>query len=226
VKRPVESAAQADHFLVTGFTGDGLSQVLVPAGAPGVSVTPLHSIDLTRRFATVTFDDVRVPRTALVGEPGDAGPQVERQLLLACVVLCAETVGTMQRGFDMTVEWGFERYSFGRPLASYQALKHRFADMRLWAESCQAITDAAADAADVPDALHLARVANAYVGDHAPAIIQDCIQLHGSIGVTWEHDLHLFLRRATVDRVLLGSPAQHRAEVGRSLLAGAGAPDA
>jgi alkylation response protein AidB-like acyl-CoA dehydrogenase len=211
-KRPVESALQAHYLLVTGRTGDGLTQVLVPAGTPGVSCAPLRGVDLTRRFAAVTFDDVRLPADAVVGDVGGAGAQVERQLQLALVMLCAESVGAMEAGFAMTVEWARDRYSFGRPLDSYQALKHRFADMKSWLEASHAISDAAAAAVDArsPGADGLVSVAKAYIGEYGPELLQDCVQLHGGIGLTYEHDLHLFLRRATLDRALYGTPAQHR----------------
>lgn len=215
VKRPVEAAAQASHFLVTGRTDAGLAQVLVPADARGVSIAPLASVDLTRRFAEVRFDRVRLPVDAIVGAFGAAEAQVERQLRIALVLLAAESVGAMQRGFDMTLAWAQDRYSFGRPLASYQALKHRFADMKAWLEASHAIADAAAVAVDAgaPDAAELASAAKAYVGDHGAELLQDCVQLHGGIGVTFEHDLHLFLRRSTVDRALLGTPAEHRRRI-------------
>jgi alkylation response protein AidB-like acyl-CoA dehydrogenase len=215
VKRPVEAAAEASHLLVTGRSEAGLSQVLVPADAPGVRITPLKSVDLTRRFATVAFDGVRLPASSLVGEPGGADAQVERQLQIALVLLCAESVGAMQSGFDTTVAWAFDRYSFGRPLASYQALKHRFADMKAWLEASHAITDAAAAAVDAgaPEAGELASIAKAYVGDHGAELLQDCVQLHGGIGVTFEHDMHLYLRRHTLNRALFGTPAEHRRRI-------------
>ena len=144
VARPVESASVAERLLVTGRTGSGLTQVLVSADADGVEISPMHAVDLTRRFSVVRFDGVRVPVESLVGEVGGAAPAVDRQLLLALVVCAAESVGALQRAFDMTVEWSFDRYSFGRPLASYQALKHRFADMKAWLEGSHAIADAAA----------------------------------------------------------------------------------
>jgi alkylation response protein AidB-like acyl-CoA dehydrogenase len=215
VKRPVESAGQAAHFLVTGRTGEGVTQVLVPADAVGVSLKPLHAIDVTRRFWEVTFDEVRVPRRALVGDAGDAAEQVERQVQVAAVISTAESVGAMERAFDMTLEWAFDRYSFGRPLASYQALKHRFAYMKSWLEASHAIGDAAALAvADgAPEAAELASAAKAFVGDHGTELAQDCVQLHGGIGVTYEHDLHLFLRRITLNRSLQGCPADHRQRI-------------
>jgi len=156
-----------------------------------------------------------VPNEALVGEVGGAAEQVEHQLQLALVILNAESVGAMQTAFDMTVEWAFDRYSFGRPLASYQELKHRFADMKTWLEASHAISDAAAEAvaSGAPDAGQLVSVAKAYIGDYGSELMQDCVQIHGGIGVTYEHDLHLFLRRHTLDRALFGTPAEHRERI-------------
>jgi alkylation response protein AidB-like acyl-CoA dehydrogenase len=215
VKRPVETGSESEHFLVTGHTGDALTQVLVPASAAGVTVEPMHTLDLTRRFSVVRFDEVRVPVTAVVGEIGRAALQVERQLQLALVMLNAEMVGAMQTAFDMTVEWAFDRYTFGRPLASYQELKHRFADMKAWLEASNAISDAAAAAvqASAPDARELVSVAKAYIGQYGAELVQDCVQIHGGIGLTFEHDLHLFLRRVTVDSALFGTPAEHRQRI-------------
>ena len=211
-KRPVEAAGQATHLLVAGRTGSGLSQVVVPAGAAGVSINAMDSVDLTRRFYSVDFEEVRVPITAAVGEPGGAEAQVNRLLQHALVIQCAESVGAMERGFDLTVEWAFDRYSFGRPLASYQALKHRFADMKSWLEGGHAIVDAAADAvqSESPDAAELASAAKAFVGHYGAELLHDCVQIHGGIGVTFEHDLHLYLRRLTLNRMLFGTPAEHR----------------
>jgi alkylation response protein AidB-like acyl-CoA dehydrogenase len=212
VKRPVESAKVASHFLVSGVTGDGLTQVIVPATADGISVTPMRGVDLTRRFSVVRFDGVRVPATSIVGRVGDAAAAVERQLQQALVILNAEAVGAMQRAFDMTVEWAFDRYSFGRPLASYQALKHRFAHMATWLQASHAISDEAARAVAeaAPEAGELASAAKAYIGEYGAELLQECVQLHGGIGVTFEHDLHLFLRRAVLNQGLYGTAAEHR----------------
>jgi alkylation response protein AidB-like acyl-CoA dehydrogenase len=211
-KRPVEAASVADALLVTGRTGDGLTQVLVPTDTPGLTLQPMRSVDLTRKFWTARFDGVRLPADAVVGTVGGAGPHVDHQLSVGLVLLCAESVGAMQSAFEMTVEWAFDRYSFGRPLASYQELKHRFADMKTWLEASHAVTDAAADAVedDRPDAAELVSGAAAYVGEYGTELLQDCVQLHGGIGLTYEHDLHAFLRRVTLNRVLLGTPALHR----------------
>jgi alkylation response protein AidB-like acyl-CoA dehydrogenase len=122
----------------------------------------------------------------------------------------------MQAAFDMTVEWAFDRYSFGRPLASYQALKHRFADMFVWLQASHAVSDAALSAVDsgAPGAVELASAAKAYIGEYGAELIQECVQLHGGMGMTFEHDVHLYLRRLTVDRALYGTPADHLRSVG------------
>jgi alkylation response protein AidB-like acyl-CoA dehydrogenase len=211
IKRPVEAAGSADHLLVTGRSEGGLTQVLVPADAAGLSIEPLKGVDLTRRYATVAFDGVRVPSDALVGEPGGAEAAVERQLHHALVIANAESVGALQAGFDMTVEWSFDRYSFGRPLASYQALKHRFADMKTWLEAGHAISDAGAAAVAAGDAVaaELVSAAKAFIGDRGNELLQDCVQIHGGIGVTYEHDLHLFLRRVMVNSAVHGTAREH-----------------
>jgi alkylation response protein AidB-like acyl-CoA dehydrogenase len=131
------------------------------------------------------------------------------------VISAAEMVGSMQVAFDMTLEYAFDRYSFGRPLASYQALKHRFADMKMWLEASHAIADAAAAAvvAGDPDAAEITSAAKAFIGDHGNELMQECVQLHGGIGVTYEHDLHLYLRRQSLDRTLYGTPTEHRQRI-------------
>ena len=171
----------------------------------------MKGLDLVRRYAKVDFTDVAVPRSALLGVEGEARPAIERQLRTALILQCAEMVGATERVFDFTVQYAFDRYSFGRPLASYQALKHRFADMKLWLESALAITVDASKAGD--DASEMAAIAKAYVAEQCPEIIQDCVQMHGGIGVTWDHDLHLYLRRVTTHRQIYGQPAEHRDRV-------------
>ncbi|MDT5189967.1 MAG: hypothetical protein QOI28_2218 [Mycobacterium sp.] len=220
VKRPVDTGGQADWILVTATGPDGMSQFLVPSTAPGLRITPLHGLDLVRRHAEIQFEGVRVPASAVVGVLGGASPSFEAQLQTALVLQCAEIVGATDRVFDFTVQYAFDRSSFGRALASYQALKHRFADMKLWLESAHAITvDATRAVQDgAPDAGEVVRIAKAYVAERCPELIQDCIQMHGGIGVTWEHDLHLYLRRVVLHRQTYGDPIQHRDQV--AILAG------
>jgi alkylation response protein AidB-like acyl-CoA dehydrogenase len=211
-KTPVEAAAEADWLLVAASVEGAPTHLLVDPGAPGVTVSPIESLDLVRRFATVTFDAVTVPATAVVGEVGGAADEIERLIQVAVVLQCAEMAGAVDRMFGVTLEYAFDRYSFGRPLASYQALKHRFADLKLWVEACLATAQAAAGAVDRQStrAGELVSTAKSYIGDRAPAILQDCVQLQGGIAVTWDHDLHLYLRRVVQDTVLYGTPADHR----------------
>ena len=209
---PVESAAHASHLLVTGMSEGGMTQVLVPANAPGVTIKPLKAIDVTRRFGKVSFAGVRAPASALVGAFGKADVEVARQIQVAAVILSAESVGAMDAAFDMTIDWAFNRYTFGRALASYQALKHRFADMKSWLEASHAISDAAAKAVGEgsASAAELASAARSYIGVQGVELAQDCVQMHGGIGVTYEHDLHFFLRRVTLDALLYGTPGDHK----------------
>ncbi len=219
-KRPVESANDASHILVTGRSGERLSQVLVPTNAPGVSLSPMNGVDLTRRFSTVQFDSVRVAHTALVGDLGGAADAIEHQRLLALLMANAEAVGAMQTGFNMTLEWAVDRYSFGRPLASYQAIKHRFADMSSWLEASHALCDSstAALSARSADAAELGSAAKAFIGEFGSELLQECVQFHGGIGVTFEHDLHMSLRRHTTNRALFGTPAEHRRRVAQAAI--------
>ncbi|HSV83248.1 MAG TPA: acyl-CoA dehydrogenase family protein [Ramlibacter sp.] len=212
VKDRVEAGDMSDLFLVTATLDGQVAQFLVPARAPGVKVARMWSLDFTRHFAQVTFDNVELSADALVSCGEES---IERQSQLLYALQCAETAGATQRVFDMTLDWAFDRIAFGRSLASYQAVKHRFADMKSWLEAMHATTSDAVAAVQhaSPQACVLTRVANLFVSTRALAIMQECVQLHGGIGVTWEHDLHIYLRRATVNSVMYGTPIEHRASL-------------
>ena len=214
-KWPVEAADRARYLLLTARCDGRLTQFLIPADTAGIVIEPLQGLDLVRRFARVRFDAVRVDAACLVGAEGGAADDVERQLQIGLGVSCAESAGAVARVFEFTLEWAFERYSFGRPLASYQALKHRFADMKTYLEGCHAAASAAlhAIAGGAADSACQARVAKAFIGDFAPEIVQECVQMHGGIGVTWDHDIHLYLRRVATNRAILGTPREHRASI-------------
>jgi alkylation response protein AidB-like acyl-CoA dehydrogenase len=213
VKDRVEAGAQSDLLLVVAQADDGVRQFLVPTDASGVRVEPQQSIDLVKQYARVHFDGVTIERSAVVD--GNAADLLDRQSQIAQLLQCAEVVGILQTVFDFTVAWALDRHTFGRPLASYQALKHRFADMKMWLEACRATTAAAVTAISnrSPEATLSASIAKSYVGEMATEIIQGCVQLHGGIGVTWEHDLHLYLRRATLYRSMFGTPEEHNLRV-------------
>jgi alkylation response protein AidB-like acyl-CoA dehydrogenase len=210
VKTVVQDAQNADVLLVAARAETGLTQVLVPCTTPGVTIEPLESLDLTRRLATVRFERVSLPSTSVLGEPETAGAAIERLMQIAVVLQCAETVGTIDRTLEFTVKYAKVRQAFGRPIGSFQAVKHRLAQMLGWLEGCRAVTLAAARAVDRDvDAAEFSSAAKAYVGGHAPLITRGCLQIHGGIGYTWEHDMHLYLRRIESNRALYGSPEQH-----------------
>jgi alkylation response protein AidB-like acyl-CoA dehydrogenase len=214
-KDRVEAGAQSGVLLVVARCDEGIRQFLVPTDAPGVRIAAQQSVDLVKQYARVDFDGVVVEGSAAVGGPAEAAAMIGRQSQLAQVLQCAEVVGILQTVFDFTVQWALDRHTFGRPLASYQVLKHGFADMKLWLEACRATTSAAvADvAARSPKADLSASIAKSYVGEMAGRIVQACVQMHGGIGVTWEHDLHLYLRRVTLYRSMFGTPEEHNLRV-------------
>jgi alkylation response protein AidB-like acyl-CoA dehydrogenase len=215
VKDRVEAGTHADVFLVVAECDGVLRQFVVAADSPGVSVTAQTSVDLVKTYARVQFEGVEVAASAAVGTAEQTAAIIERQRQIALALQCAETVGVLDAVLSLTHQWLLDRHSFGRPLASYQALKHRFADMKMWFEACRATTAAAVAAVDARslDAPKLVSVAKAYVGERAPVMLQDCVQLHGGIGVTWEHDLHLYLRRVALNRAMFGSPEDHHRAV-------------
>src|SRR5215212_1101200 len=215
VKDRVEAGAESAVLLVVARCDGALRQFLVPTDTAGVRVEPQRSIDLVKRYARVQFDGVEVDEYAVVGSAGQTAELIARQSHIAQVLQCAEVVGILDTVLAFTIQWGFDRHSFGRPLGSYQALKHKYADLKIWFESCRATTNAAVAevASRSPEADMAVSVAKSYVGEHAPGMLQHCIQLHGGIGVTWEHDLHLYLRRVMLDRSLFGTPDEHNLRV-------------
>ncbi|AKS34592.1 acyl-CoA dehydrogenase family protein [Mycolicibacterium goodii] len=215
VKDRVEAGDQAGLMLVVALL-DGLPrQFLVATDSPGVTVTAQNSLDLVKRYARVEFDAATVDESAVVGTAEQTPAIIERQRQIALVLQCAETVGILDAVLAMTNRWLLDRNSFGRPLASYQALKHRFADMKMWFEAARATTAGAVAAVGARSdaAEFLVSVAKAYVGERTSVMLQDCVQLHGGIGVTWEHDLHLYLRRASLNRAMFGAPEDHHRAV-------------
>jgi alkylation response protein AidB-like acyl-CoA dehydrogenase len=207
----VEAAELADDLIVTATGEEGLSQFLIPAYAPGVTIRPVETLDLGRRLAEVTFDDVRVGSQMLLGAPGAAAEAVERQLQLALVLQSAETVGVTDRALEFTLDWVNQRMAFGRPIGSFQALKHRLADHVTQLEGAKAITAYAASAVQsrAEDAAIAVSIAKSQCGRFSVEIIRDCLQMHGGIGMTFDHDIHFYLRRAVSNEALFGTPARH-----------------
>jgi alkylation response protein AidB-like acyl-CoA dehydrogenase len=161
------------------------------------------------------LDGVQADLSTAVGTPGQAGDLIERQLQIALVLTIAESVGSMNRIFDITLDYAKARTAFGRPIGSFQAIKHSLADTGLLLEMAQGMATAAAKAVGDarPDAGEVASMAKALVGDNGVALSQNCFQTFGGIGYTWEHDQHLFLRRLALDALLYGEPAAHRERI-------------
>ena len=215
IKDRVEAGDQADHLLVGALLDGELVQFVVPADAPGVSVEPVWALDLTRRFATARFDGVELSEDQRVRSDRPAAQLIETQQQVLHVLQAAETAGAVGFVFEMTHTWTADRFAFGRPLGSYQAIKHRMADMVTLVHAIQAIVRDAALAVSHGDARasQLARIASLFTATRSLEIMQDCVQIHGGIGVTWEHDLHLYLRRAVTNRAHYGTPEELRSSL-------------
>ncbi len=216
--RPVPGALGADWLLVSTDGNDGVSQFMVDAISPGITVTPLEALDVTQRYGSVSFDDVVVPVTSAIGHAGGADRDVEVQLQLACVLSTAETVGAMDALFELTRRYALDRTAFGRPIGSFQAVKHQLADLSLALEASKAIAAAAVRAVqeDRKEAGEVVSMAKSWVADAGIDLAQGCAQVFAGIGFTWEHDLHLFLRRITMNGVLFGQPDWHRERICRA----------
>jgi alkylation response protein AidB-like acyl-CoA dehydrogenase len=193
---------------------EGLSLFLVPR-AHGVDVKLLPTMDQTRKLCEVTFNDVRVSADALLGPKDGAWAPLSRVLDRATVALCAEMCGGAQRVLDMTTEYAKIRVAFGKPIGSYQGVKHKAADMLVEIENAKSLTYYAAWAMDenVPEAPLAASMAKAYVSDAFRKAAGAGIQLHGGIGFTWEHDLHLYFKRAKSSEFTFGDATYHRERV-------------
>ena len=194
---------------------EGLSLFLVPKGAKGLEVKLLPTMDQTRKLCEVTFSDVTVGADALLGAKDQAWGPLSRVLDRATVALCAEMCGGAQRVLDMTTDYAKIRVAFGKPIGSYQGVKHRAADMLVEVENAKSLTYYAAWAMDenVPEAPLAASMAKAYVSDAYRRTAGAGIQLHGGIGFTWEHDLHLYFKRAKSSEFTFGDASYHRERV-------------
>ena len=207
----------ASLILVVARAGGGPSLFAVDASASGLTRRKLETLDMTRKMAALEFADT--PARLIAGEGAAAGI-LERTLWLAAVALAAEQVGAAQKCLDMSVDYAKLRVQFGRPIGSFQAIKHKCADMLLEVESARSAAYYAAwAAADGSDELPLlASLAKAYCSDAFANAATESIQIHGGIGFTWEHDAHLYYRRAKSTEQFLGSPSEHRDLLAQRLL--------
>ncbi len=221
VKRFVPWAHVADAVLVPARGPEGLSLFLIAPNAAGVSLRPMVGIDLTNRWSEMTLTDVPVKPDAVVGRSGAAGPLLEALLRRAAVCASAEMLGAARRCLDMSVEYAKVREQFGQPIGSFQAIRHRCADMLVAAENAHAAVYYAAWAlnAGAEDASVASSICKAYVSDAARHIAGDAIQVHGGIGFTWEYDLHLYFKRAKALEPLYGDAEFHRELIARHVVA-------
>ncbi len=223
-KRYVVDGHVADLIIVAaraeGTTGrEGIGLFLVPADSPGVERRALPTLDQTRRLAEVVLDGVRVGANASLGTAGQAAPMLEKTLHLAAIALAAEQVGGAERCLQMAVAYAQEREQFGRVIGSFQAIKHKCADMMVLVEAARsAVYYAACAATDDTDELPaVASLAKAYCSDAYFQCAADNIQIHGGVGFTWEYDCHLHFKRAKSSESLLGDPPHHREQVAQAI---------
>jgi alkylation response protein AidB-like acyl-CoA dehydrogenase len=223
VKLFVPDAGAADYLVVAARTRgegeEGISLFLIKGRPKGMTVTPLQTLDMTRRWNEVRFDGVELDGDALMGAPHKAWPPLKRTLEWGTAALCAEMVGGAQKVLESSTEYAKTRHQFGKPIGIYQAVSHKLADMLVLSESARSATYYAAWAveADAPDRSLASSMAKAYVSDAYRKVAGDGIQVHGGIGFTWEHDMHLYFKRAKASEVTLGDATYHRELVAQAL---------
>ena len=203
----VIDAAESDVLLTPARTPDGPAVFAVDRDDAGVEVTPLVTLDQTRKQARVEFTGARGVRLSGAA----VAPLVDRAYSTSCALLAAELSGVAARCLDMTTEYARERVQFGRPIGSFQAIKQKLADLLIQVESARSAAAAAVDAVatDSPDLCWTAALAKAYCSEAAMHASEETIQIHGGVGFTWEHDAHLYLKRARSGQELLGTVREH-----------------
>ena len=216
IERVVDAGA-ADDLLVAADGPDGLGLYAVAAAGPGVERTPLVTLDLTRPQATIRFSDAPA---RLVAGADEAERVIGHALQVGSALLAVEQVGASQHLLHLSVDYAKSRLQFGRPIGSFQAVKHRLADLLVELEHARSTAyhavSALTDGTDDPALA--ASIAQATCSAAFSRIAADTIQVHGGIGFTWEHQAHLYLKRATTDAALLGTAEQHRSRVAALVL--------
>ena len=212
----VVDGATADLLLVAARTADGPSLFAVDGDSPGITRRPAPTLDLTRKQARL---ELAGAPAELVGAPGAGWEAVARTLDLGAVGLAAEQVGGAARALEMAVDYAMVRHQFGRPIGSFQAVKHLCADMLVEVESARSAAYHAIWAADHdPEELPVAAsLAKAYCSDAFTFVAGQNIQVHGGVGFTWEHPAHLYIKRAKTDQLLLGDALHHRRLLARRI---------
>ncbi|MEM7412755.1 MAG: acyl-CoA dehydrogenase family protein [Myxococcota bacterium] len=220
-KRYVVDGHHADWIVVSGRSpgsagDDGIGLFVVPGDAGGLTRTPLATMDMTRRQAELRFDGVRVAGDARLGGAAPGAPALRRALDRAAIALAAEQVGGAQRCLDLSVAYAKEREQFGRPIGSFQSIKHKCADMMVLVETARSAVYYAGCVIDDGDDATVARAASlakAYCSEAYYRCAAESIQIHGGVGFTWEYDPHLYFKRARASEAMLGTPDWHRERV-------------
>jgi len=199
-------------FRTAGRDETGVTLFLIPRDTPGVRITPLPVVDQTRRPMEVRFDGVELPASAVLGSAGGGWKALARVLDAAAVVLAADSLGGAERVLEMAVEYSKVREQFGRTIGSFQAVKHMAAEMVSEIEPARSLVWYAAYAFDAlpRDSARAASLAKACLSDVAPRVANRAVQIHGGIGFTWEHDIHLWFKRAKWNELAFGDTAYHR----------------
>jgi len=224
-KRFVPFGQAVDIIVVVARTGDApgdISLFAVPRDAAGLTVQPYKMFDLNAKECALRFDNVRVPGDALIGTLNGGADPLDAVVQRAAVAACAEMLGCARTSLEMSVEYAKVRKQFGQPIGSFQAIKHKCAEMLEATENAHSATYYAAWAldADAPDARLAVSVAKSFVNEAARKVCGDAIQVHGGIGFTWEYDLHFYFKRAKYLEPLWGDTAWHRERVLDEVLAG------
>jgi len=212
VKRYVAWSHVASVLLVPARTPEGVSLFLVDPAASGISASPVMSMDPGTRLAHLSLDRVPVRAEDMVAAPGAAGPRLARLLRRAAVGAAAEMLGAARRCLDMAVGYAKVREQFGQPIGSFQAIRHKCAEMLLETENSHSAVYYAAWALDAgaDDAESAASIAKSYVADASRKVCGEAIQVHGGIGFTWEYDLHMYFKRAKALEAQYGDAEYHR----------------
>ena len=219
----VPDAAIADLVICVARNGESHTLVPVGRGTDGLQTKAMPAMDATRKIYELTFNDVSVSDTEVFGADGDARGALSQAVSVATVALCAEMVGGMQWILDRTVEYAKTRQQFGRAIGSFQAVQHQCADMLLMTESARSATYYAAWALTegVSAASSAVSIAKAYCSDAYREVGNRGVQIHGGIGFTWEHDLHLYYKRSKASEVMFGDATFHRERIARMIVDGA-----
>jgi alkylation response protein AidB-like acyl-CoA dehydrogenase len=215
----VSDVGVADVLVCVARAGDDFALFAVPAGAPGVSVKATPSLDQTRKLYDVSFEGVSVDADGVLAVGAAARRALVRSMQVATVLVCADMLGGMQWIMEDAVEYAKTRQQFGRPIGSFQAVQHMCADMLLWTESSRSAIYFAAWAldADPESAARTVSTAKAYTSDASREVANRGVQVHGGIGFTWEHDLHLYYKRSKASEILFGDASHHQAQLADSV---------